>query len=145
MNDNANNTHPSGSAAPQRHAIRFLVDDPVLGWKIFPLTRALAANRGDLRLPEYAGCSLRIAFAHVEIVGGHLAKLTRLDCSGWLLDAEGRINQDKLMRDNVESIDPVEGAIDFRLLASVPVTSEDIMSIRRCLGVEVCPKHSKSL
>lgn len=142
MNDNADNTHTPGSIDPQRHAIRFLVDDPVLGWKIFPLTRALAAFHGEATIPEYAGCSLRVAFAHVKIAGGHLTGLTRLECSGWLLDGEGRVDQDKLMSGIKERIDPTEEPIDFRVLASVPVTNEDIMAIWACLEVRWIMKHS---
>lgn len=136
MNDNADNTHTPGSSDPQRHAIRFLVDDPVLGWKIFPLTRALAAYHGEATIPEYAGRSLRIAFAHVEVAGGHFTCLTRLECSEWLLDGEGRVDQDKLMRNIVKGIDPPVEPIDFRLLASVPVVEKDIIAIQRCLGVQ---------
>lgn len=135
MNDNADYTYKLNSVAQDRHAIRFLVDDPVHGWKTFPLTRALAAYHGDLTITEYAGCTLRIAFAHAEVAGGHLTRLTRLECAEWLLDGEGRVDQDRLMNDIKESIDPTEEPIDFRVLSSVPVTNVDIMAIRGCLGV----------
>lgn len=139
MQINAENPHGSGQEDKQQSSIRFLIDDPVIGWRLFPLTKGLAAYQDDLKLPEYAGCSLRIAFAHVVVVGWHLTRLTRLDCSGWLLDAEGRVDQDKLMSDIVESIDPVREPIDFRLLTSVPMAEKDIIAIQRCLGVQNDP------
>lgn len=139
MNDNVEGTHVPDSVDRQRHAVRFLVDDPVLGWRLFSLERALLAYQGDLKLPEYTGCALRIAFAHVEVVGGHLTRLMRLECSEWLLDGEGRVDQDKLMREIVESIDPVTGPINFKLLASVPMADEDIIAIQRRLGIQRDP------
>lgn len=116
-----------------RSTVRFLIDDPALGWRLFPLTRALVAYQGELRMPEYAGMSVRIAFAHMELEDGRPAVLKRLECSAWHLDDEGRIDQDRLMEGIVERIDPVAGTIDFRLLASVSVTDEDISAIQRCL------------
>ena len=136
MHDGSEHEGEVASARKLPSATRFLIDDPTLGWRLFPLSRALVAYQGDLRLPEYVGLSLRIAFAHVELAGNRPTKLMRLECSEWHLDAEGRVDQDKLMSDIVERIDPVEGDIDYRLLTSVPMTASDIEAIKRCLGIQ---------
>jgi hypothetical protein len=42
--------------SPKQYAsMRFLIEDPATGWRIFSLRRALLVYRGELSLPNYGG------------------------------------------------------------------------------------------
>jgi hypothetical protein len=128
--DNARNT------PDELPTTRVLIDDPASGWRLFPLNRALLVYQGDLAIPELSNQTIRVVFAHVTTAAGKTVKLNRLEFSEWRLNADGQIDQEVEMQDIVKRVDPVEGEIDHALLASVPVTDDDISAIKRCLGLQ---------
>lgn len=135
MHGNPGNKNGSRSATEARRAIRFLLNPSGQGWRRFPLTKALSAFQGELALPEYAGQRLRVAFAHLGVDKDGMRSLARLECAEWQLDSEGRVDQDVLMKGIVDRVDPVGHEIDFRLLATVTVTNQDVRAIRQQLGL----------
>lgn len=135
MNNKTMSPRAAQARQEKQSAPKFLIDDPERGWTLFPLQRGLSAYHGNLVLPEYAGLTLRVAFAHIEHPTDRPKMLVRLEVSVWQLDREGRVDQDVLMRQIIENIDPKEESIDFRLLTSAPVTDDDIAEIKRCLGI----------
>lgn len=135
MHGNATDEHGSQRVVEARRAVRFLFDTPGQGWRLFPLTKALNAYRGELALPLYADQRMRVAFAHLTVDKNKVRSLERLECGEWQFDADGRVDQEVLMKGILERVDPVGHEIDFRLLASVPITSQDIREIRQQLGI----------
>lgn len=114
----------------------FFIDYPTTGWMPYPLSKALLAHQGELQIPELANQTIRTALVYVRTTEGEPTGITRMECSEWLMDANGRVNQDKVMQGIQERINRVEGArTDHSLISTVPVSKEDMATINRHLGI----------
>lgn len=85
--------------------MRFLIDDPVKGWRVISAKRVLAAQRGELLMPELANRTVRVAYADVAVSDGKPVALYWLEIVEWRVDAEGRVDQAVLMSRIVEKLD----------------------------------------
>jgi hypothetical protein len=123
----------------RRSVTRCLIDDPVKGWQLFGVQRAMEAYKGHLSLPKYAGRTLRIAFAYIDAPADNTLppRLVRMECNEWVLDAVGNVSQGIVQAEIVKKIDPVAGPIDFSMLGYVQVTAQDMAAILKCLGIPI--------
>ena len=121
----------------RRSVTRCLIDDPAKGWRLFGVQRAMDAYRGRVSLPKYAGRTLRVAFAYLDAPADSTKppRLVRMECSEWILDADGNVDQDIVQAEILKKIDPVVGPIDFSMLGSAALTQQDMAAILKCLGI----------
>lgn len=114
----------------------FFIDFPATGWMPYPLSKALLTHQGELQIPELANLAIRTALVYVRTTEGEPTRITRMECSEWLMDANGWVNQDKVMQGILERINRIEGArIDHSFISTVPVSKEDMATINRHLGI----------
>jgi hypothetical protein len=93
------------SAHDNELAIRCLIEYPALGWRLFPLRKAMSADFNDLHLPEHANQTIRVASVYVTVKHGKVIELRRRQISEWSLDADGRIDQGKMMAGIIKKLD----------------------------------------
>ncbi|MDD2721355.1 MAG: hypothetical protein PHH47_08625 [Gallionella sp.] len=118
----------------------FFIDYPTTGWMPYPLRKALLTDQGELQIPELANLAIRTALVYVRTIEEEPARITRMECEEWLIDATGRVNQENVMRGILERLNPVEGAkIDHSFISTVPISKEDIAAMNRHLGIDVSP------
>lgn len=121
----------------------FFIDYPATGWMPYPLSKALLTHQGELQIPELANLAIRTALVYARTDHGEPTKITRMECTEWLVDANGRVNQDKVMQGVLERINCVEGArMDHSFISTVPVSKEDIATINRHLGIGESPPRT---
>lgn len=121
----------------------FFIDYPTTGWMPYPLSKALLTHQGELQIPEFANLAIRTALVYVRTAEGEPTKITRMECSEWLMDANGRVNQDKVMQEILKRINRVERArIDHSFISTVPVSKEDMATINRHLGIGESPPRT---
>ena len=120
---------------PTRCAIRCFIRDPKLGWQKYPQKHAMAAYRGERNFPKYPAFSIWVSFAHVDIFADGSTILHCLECWEWTTDTDGMVDLQKMKKQMSERIYPEVGALDFTLLTSVQITSEDIQAIRSKLNI----------
>lgn len=114
----------------------FFIDYPTTGWMPYPLSKALLTDQGKLQIPELANLAIRTALVYVRTGEGEPARIARMECSEWLMDATGRVNQENVMRGILDRINPVEGVrIDHSFISTVPISKEDIAAIKHRLGI----------
>ena len=124
------------SAHDNELAIRCLIEYPVRGWRLFPLRKAMSADFNDLHLPEHAHQTIRVASVYVTVKHGKVIALRRLEISEWSLDADGRIDQEKLMAGIIKKFDQgTGGQHDDQGHASDTISDVDILEIRQSLGL----------
>lgn len=119
----------------KRCAIRCYIRDPRLGWMKYPQKHAMEAYRGKRNFRKFRSCSIWVSFAHIDIFADGTTILHCLECWEWTTDTEGMVDRQKIKKQESERIYPEVGAIDFELLTSVPITSEDIQTIRSELNI----------
>lgn len=121
-------------AGGRRPSLRVLRRDPRTGWKIFPVSQALAAYQGKLALPDLAGQTVDIALAYVELMNRKPIRLARLEREEWQFDGNGEINEEAISNRILDKIDgpPTNrGRADGRDV----FCADDINSIRLVLGL----------
>lgn len=119
-----------GATSAGRQVIRMFVDDPLMRWRAFPVSRGMSIYRGEARVQKFAGNTMRIATAVVEFDGDKPVALTSLSISNWKIGADGFADQNEQMRGIVEKIDGGAGDADVSM-----ATKEDVEAIKRCLGL----------
>jgi len=72
---------------------RLFVADDEKGWRRLALNSGYLASHGALPLPEFAGQTITVAFAHVEVQGPRVLKLLRVDRARWRFDAAGHFDR----------------------------------------------------
>lgn len=122
---NANRDDETQSTTGQ--SIWFAIDHPEHGWKRFPLTRALAVGRGEVCLPEFANKVMRTALVHVRLHDREAVGVSQIEQSEWAIEADGRVDQEKVMRRIVEITNGGDSA--------VAPSATDVKAIKRCLAV----------
>lgn len=121
---------------PTRCAIRcFILSDAKTGWQKYPQRHAMEAYRGKRNFPKFRSCSIWVSFAHVDIFADGSTTLHCLECWEWTTDAEGMVDLPKMKKQMSKKLYPEVGALDFKLLTSVQITSEDIQAIRCKLNI----------
>lgn len=110
--------------------IRYFNDDPSTGWQAIPAARAEAIYRRELRVPELAGKTMRIAIAYVKFDAGTPITLSSLSISHWKIDDDGIADKTDQMRRIIEKIDGGVGG-DGDSIA----TNDDVEAIKCCLGL----------
>ncbi len=101
----------------------------------YPQKHAMEAYRGKRNFRKFRSCSIWVSFAHIDIFADGTTILHCLECWEWTTDTEGMVDRQKIKKQESERIYPEVGAIDFELLTSVPITSEDIQTIRSELNI----------
>lgn len=128
------------AASGSQSAMRFLIDDPALGWRLFPLNRAMLAYRGDLRLPGYANQTVRVALAYVSTRNRKVVDLLRLQVSEWKLNSDGRVNQKTLMSGIIRKLDQnTEEHVENRNNILDKLSPPDLKAICQALKVPTIP------
>jgi hypothetical protein len=110
-------------------SIWFAIDHPDHGWKRFPLTRALAVGRGEVCLPEFANTVLRTALVHVLLHDRLAVGVSQIELSEWTIEADGRVDQEKVLRRIVGMINGGNSA------GAVTPSAADVEAIKRCLDL----------
>lgn len=119
-----------------KRIIRFLIDDSVSGWTVYPVDKALRVYRGEICLPHYASQSLRVAFAHLEHEIDRQTKLARLEAAEWAFNESGYIDEKKVMQGIIAKLDdPIIFKVDTDFAVSHPLMAEDISAIRKALKI----------
>lgn len=115
----------------------FLIDDPETGWRRYSLNNAWLAYQGEIRMAKLTNIAIRVVLAYVEVTEGIPERLIRLQCSKWLINSDGLVDQDEVMRGILERLNPDESLkIDHSFISTVAISDEDIAAIKRCLGIE---------
>lgn len=125
----------SERGSSQRIAMRYLIEDPIIGWRRFPIAKAMLAYRSDLRLPESGGRTIRTVLALVILEGRKISEIHRLEASEWKLDSEGRVDREDSIRRIQQKLDAVSDQSSDTDAAMPPLSDADIAAIRRCLGL----------
>lgn len=123
-----------GAPANQQISIRFLIRHPTLGWRVFPRHKVMEAQHGDLRLPEFAGQTIKIAQAYVTVRRGRVIGLQRLQASEWKLDSDGAVDQEAMMSSIIAKIDGTGAHPDSPPLNSGGPNDDELKEIRLALG-----------
>lgn len=114
----------------------FFIDHPATSWTPYPMSKSLLTHQGELQIPELANLAVRTALVYVKTTEGEPTRITRMECTEWLIDASGRVDQENVMRGILERINPVEGVeVDHSFIRTVPISGEDIAAINRHLGI----------
>ncbi len=132
MSDQAQNIY-APFPPPERMSVRHFVDDPVTGWGRINSDRYLAIYRSNICVPNWAGKTLRGAGVLVDFDGRKVIAICRVEISNWKIGDEGFTNPDELMEPTADYSDPARPK-PARTPESIP-TMEDIMAIKRCLGL----------
>jgi hypothetical protein len=124
--------HPKLDASPApldsgRFRFRFFLHEPEGGWVSFPESRAMSIYRGELPIRTYAGETMRMAVAVVELGGDKTISLKTVYISEWKIGDDGFVDEAEQMRGLVEKIN---GVVDRGEIA----TAEQVDAIRRCLA-----------
>ena len=116
--------------------IRCLIEHPFRGWRLFSLKKAMSANMDDLHLPEHPNQTIRVAWVYVSVKQRKVIALRQLHIYKWNLDADGRIDQDKMMAGIIEKLEQGTGGQDHAQgHASDTISDLDILAIRQGLGL----------
>ena len=135
MNEKSKTRFGQALTSSQPTTTKFLIEDPVLGWRTFPLGRAMLVYRGGLPLPELAGRTVRVVYAHVSLVDKKMRGLHGLTPSEWKFDGEGRIDEEEKTRRIQMHLDSARGQT-AELDSTTPHLAEaDVRDICRCLGL----------
>ena len=122
--------------ADDKLSIRFLISDSVLGWRFFPASNAMSAYLGEIQLPEYAKQTIRIACAYVIVKNGKVTHLHRLHISELHLDAEGSVDESRMMAEILVKLDKGPSTQTYGGRRSPDTVSEiDLLTIRKSLGL----------
>lgn len=114
---------------------RFLINHPTRGWQAIPLKKAMAAYRGEARLSDFAGLTIKVALAHVSVESGRVTGLQQLQVSEWVLDSVGQVDQDAVWSSIIARIDGGTGAHpDSQPLKSGAPNDDELNEIRLALG-----------
>jgi len=71
---------------------RLFVSDDEGGWRRLALNAGYLTSHGALPLPEFAGQTITVAFAHVEVSGPRVVRLLRLERVRWRFDQHGNFD-----------------------------------------------------
>ena len=116
--------------------IRCLIEHPVRGWRVFSLKKAISANVDDLHLPEHPNQTIRVAWVYVSVKLGKVIALRQLHIYEWHLDADGRIDQGKMMAGIIEKLEQgTSGQAEEQQHHSDAVSDTDLLAIRHGLGL----------
>ena len=119
---------------PKHYAsVRFLIEDPATGWRIFSLRKAFLVYSGKLLWPNYGGRTIRVVNAFASFHGRKVTEVLKLEPSEWKLDPQGRIDQEEKMRRIIKKLDVEPGKVTWRDTTTPQLTEADISAIRRCL------------
>jgi len=117
-------------------AMRFLIDDPVKGWRVISAKRVLAAQRGELLMPELANRTVRIANAKVGMRSRKLVALFSVTLVEWRIDAEGRVDHEALMAGIIGKLDQKGCAPGKNVIeTSLQLSQADLEAIYVALGL----------
>ena len=89
----------------ERRSSRFFIEDPDLGWIAIGRNRWSAIHKGELRVPKWAGKTLRSAWASVEIDGRRVVALNRVSISTLKIKDDGFVDQDDQFQQQRKSVD----------------------------------------
>lgn len=129
-----NQALPLGVAGDDKLGLRFLINNPTLGWRTLPMNKALSAQRGDLQLSELSGQTVKVAFAHVTMRRGKVINLRRVQISEWKLDSDGRVDQEAVMSGIIARLDTGADSHTEDPRETTAPSKAELTAIRRALG-----------
>ena len=110
-------------------SIWFAIEWPNVGWKRFPLNRALLVSRGKKCLPDLAGQVIRTALVYVQVYNRKAVGVSKIEIGAWTMDGDGRVDQGEAMRHIKEKLNGDPGVVDQTPSAA------DVAAIKHCLGI----------
>jgi hypothetical protein len=110
-------------------SIWFAIEWPNVGWKRFPLNRALLVSRGKKRLPDLAGQVIRTALVYVQVYNRKAVGVSKIEIDTWTIDSDGRVDQGEAMSHIKEKLNGGPGVAD-----QTPSVA-DVAAIKHCLGI----------
>lgn len=81
MRESSKSSFDHEQSSGQPITLRYLIEDPNLGWRKFAMTKATLAYRGELLLPELAGRTVRVVLAVAILKARKVHDLHRLELS----------------------------------------------------------------
>lgn len=124
-------------ASSNRLIARYVIEDPVLGWRQLPMSKAHSIYRGDHSMPALAGKTIRVVYTHIVREHRKNQELLQIEPSEWAFDSEGRIDRDALIRGIVRKMDAVHGVASTDGSSVTELLPADVHAICACLGLEV--------
>lgn len=103
-------------------------------WKRLPWNSGYLAQFAGLPLPEFAGRTLVIAFAHVEVDRWRVLRLLRLEHARWRFDRAGRMDQVFLREEARRRLRP---STKSEMTENHELCAHDIQQIEQLLGIRV--------
>lgn len=126
------------AASDNQSAMRFLIDDPARGWRLFSMKKAMVVHRGALLLPEYANQTVRVVSAYVTTQHSKVIGLHQLEVAEWKFDSDGRVDRQALMSGIVKKLNQSAKAnIKNQNNMSDGLIVTDINAIRVALGLAI--------
>lgn len=132
MTQSPQNVYAPVPPANKRSA-RFFVYMPDVGWKKIGSKHCSDIYNGRVRVPDFAGKIYRTAHALVEIDGRKVVALCHMEISNWKIGDDGFTNATDLSMPTADYTDKYAPKPAYRP-ESIP-TLEDIIAIKRCLGL----------
>ena len=93
--------YTTNSQGEGRVSTRYLLRDPMQGWVRLAKAKVEAITNCELTMPEYAGLTIDIACAYVEMLFKKPIRLVRLERDTWPFTTEG-IYDEKLVREWIQ-------------------------------------------
>lgn len=133
---NSENGFADEQASAEALATRFLIDYPDKGWRVISAKRVLAAQCGELLMPELANRTVRVAHADVAVRSGKLVALHSVTLTEWCIDTGGRVAREALMAGIIEKLDQKGGMPGKKASGHSPHPNQaDLVAIRMALGL----------
>ena len=133
MTQSLKNVYAPVPPANKRSA-RYFVFKPDVGWQKIGSKHISDIYNGRVCVPEFAGKIYRTAHALVEIDGRKVVALCHMEISNWKIGDDGFTNADELSMPTADYTDKNAPKPAHRP-ESIP-TLEDIIAIKRCLGLD---------
>ena len=81
--------YSTNSGGDGRISIRYLLRDPERGWIRFAKAKVEAVTNEQLVMPEYAGLTIDIACAYVEMLFSKPIRLVKVERDAWPVRSDG--------------------------------------------------------
>ena len=133
MDDSSKPSYPPEQDPDPRITMLCLIENPARGWRTVSMNRAMRVYRGERQLPELAGQTVRVVYAHVISEHGKVLELRGLNASEWKFNNKGWIDEEEKLRQIQEHVNLETGQIAEAGTTTPLLTEADMSAIRRCL------------
>ncbi|MBE0624230.1 MAG: hypothetical protein IH606_05390 [Burkholderiales bacterium] len=131
MTNDTNQEVANERSPGQPIAMRLLIEDPVVGWRRFPVKKAMIAYRGNRQLEELRGQTVRVVVALVIMNGRKIHDIFRLEPSVWKLDSQGRVDREAKLRRRLYQLNSEPNRAPETESVTPQLSDADVNAIRR--------------